>query len=77
MTSWTTFDDQDYMQFDDHLHSQREAIRQSLDAIANDIGMAMRDVGPDIPVFLTVPNSGNSLATVATPIDPPDEDWCA
>jgi hypothetical protein len=37
--------------------------------------MVMRDPGLTCPLFLTVPNSGNSLATVAAPIDPPDEDW--
>src|SRR5437763_343901 len=68
-------DDQDDMQFDNHLESQRKAIRQSLDAIANDIGMALRDVGLTFPVFLTVPNSGHSLVTFATPIDPTDGDW--
>jgi hypothetical protein len=27
------------------------------------------------PVFLTVPSSGSSIATIATPLDPSDEDW--
>ena len=70
-----TFDDQDDTQFTDHLYSQRETIRQSLDAIANDIGMAMRDVGLRFPVYITVRTSGNSLATIATPLDPSDTDW--
>ena len=30
---------------DGRLDAQRDIIKQSLDAIANDIGMAMRDVG--------------------------------
>ena len=67
-----TLDDQDRMQIDDHLYSQRETIRQSLDAIGNDIGMAMRDVGQTFPVYITVGTSGNSLATIATPLDPSD-----
>jgi hypothetical protein len=63
---------------DDHLEEQRELIRQLLDAIANDIGMAMRDAGLDFPIFLTVPASGSALATVGCPLDPSDEDWsCA
>src|SRR3954467_265584 len=74
-TIMNTFDDQDDTLFDDRLESQRETLRESLDAIANDIGMAMRDVGLTFPVFLTVPSSGRSLATIATPIDPSDEDW--
>jgi hypothetical protein len=60
---------------DDKIDAQRDIIRQSLNEIANDVGMMLRDAGLTCPVFLTVPNSGNSLATVATPIDPPDEDW--
>ena len=69
------FDDGEYTQSDDRLSSQRRIIRQSLSEIANDVGMMLRDAGLTCPVFLTVPNSGNSLATVATSIDPPDEDW--
>ena len=65
----------DPLPFDDHLYSQRETIRESLDEIATDVGMMLRDVGLTFPVFLTVPTSGNSLATIATPIDPSDEDW--
>ena len=53
-----TFDDQDDGQFADRLYSQRETIRQSLDAITNDIGMAMRDVGLRFPVYITVRDSG-------------------
>ena len=60
---------------DGKLYAQRDIIQRSLDEIAADVGVALRDAGLTCPVFLTVPNSGNSLATVATPIDPPDEDW--
>ena len=57
------------------IDTQREIIRQSLDQIANDIGMALRDVGLTFPIFITVPYSGDALATVSTPIDPSDDDW--
>ena len=60
---------------DGKLYAQRDIIQRSLDEIAADVGVALRDAGLTCPVFLTVPNSGISLATVATPIDPPDEDW--
>jgi len=60
---------------DDRLNAQRDIIRQSLDAITNDIGMAMRDVGLTFPVYITVRNSGDALVTIATPIDPSDEEW--
>ena len=57
------------------LDKQRYIVRKSLNAIANDISMALRDAGLAFPVFLTVPSSGNSLATIATPADPMDDDW--
>ena len=50
-------------------------IRRSLDAIANDVGMALRDAGLRFPVYLTVPHIGDALATFATPLDPSDKDW--
>ena len=60
---------------DDSLDAQRDIIRQSLDAITNDIGMAMRDVGLTFPVYITVRNSGDALVTIATSLDPSDADW--
>jgi hypothetical protein len=45
------------------LDAQRDIIRQSLDAIVNEIGMAMRDVGLTFPVYITVRNSGDALVT--------------
>ena len=60
---------------DDRLDTQRDIIRQSLDQIANDIGMAMRDVGLTFPLYITVRNSGDALVTIATPVDPTDTDW--
>ena len=59
----------------DYRYAQRDLIRQSLNEIANNLSMEMRDAALDFPVYMTVPRSGNSLATIATPLDPPDEDW--
>src|SRR3954470_20891223 len=70
-----TLDNQEDVQLADHRYSQRETIRESLGAIANDIGMAMRDVGLRFPVYITVRDSGDSLATIATPGDESDADW--
>jgi hypothetical protein len=42
---------------------------------AAEVANALRDAHLDFPVFLTVPNSGDSLATMACPLDPYDEDW--
>jgi hypothetical protein len=55
--------------------AQREVVRQALDEIAVEIGIALRDANLSYPVYLTVPTSGASVATIATPRDPSDEDW--
>ena len=70
-----TLDDFYTTSTDDRLDTQRDIIRESLNEIANDIGMAMRDEGLHFPVYITVRNSGDSLATIATPLDPSDHDW--
>ena len=49
-----TIEDEDNLSTDDKLDAQRDAIRQSIDAIADDIGMALRDVGLTFPVYITV-----------------------
>jgi acetone carboxylase gamma subunit len=60
---------------DKRLNAHREIIRASLDAIISEIGMAMRDVGLTFPVYITVRNSGDALVTIATSLDPLDEQW--
>ena len=70
-----TLDEQDEWMIDDKLNTQRDIIRESLAEIANDIGMAMRDVGLTFPLYITVRNSGDALVTIATPLDPSDSDW--
>ena len=60
---------------DNRLDAQRDIIRESLNEIAADIGMAMRDEGLHFPVYITVRHSGDLLATIATPLDPSDDDW--
>ena len=67
--------DRAHHEIDDTLDAQRDIIRHSINEIANDIGMAMRDVGLTFPVYITVRNSGDALVTIATPLDPSDEQW--
>ena len=55
--------------------AQRGVIRLALEEIAAEVGTALRDAHLDFPVYLTVPNSGESLATMACPLDPSDGDW--
>jgi len=54
---------------------QRAIIRLALGEIAADLGVQLQAANLNYKVFLTVPNSGKSIATVATPADPTDEDW--
>jgi len=61
-----TFDDEDNTQRDDRLDAQRKIIKASLNEIAKEVGMIMRDEGLRFPVYITVKNSGDSLATIAT-----------
>jgi hypothetical protein len=70
-----TIEDEDDLSTDDKLDAQRDVIRQSIDATANDIGTAMRDVGLSFPIYIIVRNSGDALATIATSSDPSDADW--
>ncbi len=35
----------------------------------------MHDAGLHFPVFITTPNSGDALATIAIPLDPSYDDW--
>ena len=70
-----TIDDQNDVPLIDTIDTRRETIRQSLDEIAAEVGTVLGEAGLTCPVYMTVPSSGTSLATVATPLDPPVEDW--
>jgi hypothetical protein len=60
---------------DDEPEAQRAVIRLALDEIATEVGTELRNASLDFPVYLTVPNSGTSVATMACPLDPSDSDW--
>src|ERR1700735_3815554 len=70
-----TIEHEDDSSNDDSLDATRDIIRQSINEIANDIGMKMRDVGLTFPLYITVRNCGDALVTIATPVDPSDADW--
>src|SRR6476660_4587366 len=61
----------------DDSEPKRTIVRSALDEIAAEIGVALRDVHLDFPVYLTVPTSGESLATIACPLHPSDTDWAS
>ena len=54
---------------------RRVVIKSVLDEIATEVGDALRNARLDFPVYLTVPNSSDTLATIVCPHDPTDEDW--
>ena len=68
-------DTPDQFQADVCLEQQREILTRSLNEIATEIGMTLRDSGLDFPIFIPVREDGDALATIATPLDPSDEDW--
>jgi hypothetical protein len=60
----------------DDLEEKRSVIRQSLDEIANEVGIAMIDLQLKFPLGLTVPSSGHAFITMVTHIDPSNvDDW--
>jgi hypothetical protein len=70
-----TIDEQQKPSDDDDIETLKSIIRKSLEEIANDIGVAMRDAHLNFPVGLTTPSSGSSIVTMVTPVDPSDDDW--
>jgi hypothetical protein len=57
------------------IEAQREVIRPILNDIAREVENRLREASLNVPVFLTVPNTGSAIATVATPADPNDDLW--
>ena len=70
-----TFENQDDARLDNDIESKRKIIREALNEIASDVGMMLRDEGLRFPVYITVRNSGDSLPTIATTLDPTEAEW--
>jgi hypothetical protein len=60
---------------ENRIESKREIIRQCLDEIIVVVESRLRAAGLSSTIFLTVPYSGDSVLTMATPSDPSDELW--
>jgi hypothetical protein len=60
---------------DDDQDTVREAIRRSLNEIAAQLNSALIAAGIACPVYICVPMSGDALVTLATPLDPSDDEW--
>ena len=54
-------------------NAKRDIIRRSLNDILEDIEVALGDAS--YSVFLSVPNTGISLATLTSPLNPSEEEW--
>jgi hypothetical protein len=63
------------MPMEDDIDDKREIIRGCLSEIIVEVGNRLREAGLSCPVFLTVPNSGDAIVMMATPLDPSDADW--
>lgn len=57
------------------LEADRATLRQSLNDLATEVGTALREAGLSYPVYVSVPNSGDLLATIITSFDPPHDEW--
>ena len=60
---------------DTQIESKREIIRACLADVVVEIGDRLREAGLNAPIFLTVPLSGDAIVTMATPLDPTDDEW--
>jgi hypothetical protein len=60
---------------DNHIEHQREIIRECLHEIIVDVESRLRATGLSSTIFLTVPHSGDAVASMATPLDPSDDEW--
>jgi hypothetical protein len=57
------------------LDRQRVTLKGSINQIAAEVEVALRNAGIAFPIYITVRDSGDSLATIATPTDPTDDQW--
>jgi hypothetical protein len=60
---------------DDDVMAHRERAKAELDQIAQQVRLALAELGIDIPLFFIVPNSGDAIVTFGTITDPPDTEW--
>ena len=60
---------------DHRIESKREIIRECLNEIIVDVENRLRSEALSVPIFLTVPRSGDAVLTMATPLDSSDDLW--
>lgn len=59
----------------ERIEAHREVIRLSLDDIAVEVETGLQNASLNFPVYLVVLSSGNSIVTIATLLDPSDDNW--
>src|SRR5690349_1245210 len=75
MAAMDEHDEPDDLTDDERVADHRDRARSELDQIAQRAKQALINAGIDIPVFFTIPNSGDSVLTFGTVTDPADEAW--
>ena len=60
---------------DNRIESKRAIIRDCLNDIIIVVESRLRAAGLSSTIFLTVPNSGDAIVSMATPLDPSDDEW--
>jgi hypothetical protein len=60
---------------DRRIESKREIIRECLDEIIVDVEGRLRAAALSSTIFLTVPHIGGAVMTMASPLDPSDDEW--
>jgi hypothetical protein len=58
----------------ERIEAQRQIIRPSMNEISTDVESELKQSGLNFPVFVTVPNSGDAILSVASPLDSSDLD---
>lgn len=60
---------------DTHLAASRGRLALLLDDVAAEVSDALNEAGLRIPIFFSIPSSGSSYLTLATPCDPTNQSW--
>ena len=67
--------DQQEPSADNRIESKRAVLRQCLNDIIVEVENRLREAALNSPIFLSVPNSGDAVVTMATALDPSDAEW--
>ena len=60
---------------EDDTSVSRRKLARLLDEVAAEVSVALNEAGLRIPIFFSIPSSGSSYLTLATPCDPTNQSW--